>query len=185
MGRIEDLASTFGRHISTPWQRTIAGAQRVLLVIYDKDLERTFRARKAEFEQRTRSAGHGWVDVDCTRYFAEWIARDEYREAYFEQPEDLKLKLGGEFLAAVADSICEELRQVDEDTVVAVSGVGQLYGFLRVSELIRAVEPAIKGRLVVFFPGSKDGDHYRLLDAQDGANYLANSITLHSTGAVA
>ena len=123
--------------------------------------------------------------MDCTRHFAEWLAHDEYREAYFEQPEDLKLKLAGEFLASVADSVRGELRRANDNTVVAVSGIGQLYGFLRVSELIRAVEPDIKGRLIVFFPGSKDGDHYRLLDAQDGSNYLANSISLHSTGAVA
>jgi len=185
MGRIEDLANTYGRHISVPWHRTIAGAQRVLLVIYDKDLERAFRARRAEFEQRTRSAGHEWVEIDCTRLFAKWIAADEYREAYFEQPEDLALKLDGEFLMAAANEVREALQQADENAVVAVLGVGQLYGFLRVSELIRAAEPDIKGRLVVFFPGSKDGDHYRLLDARDGANYLANSITLHSTGAVA
>jgi len=26
MARIEDIAERYGRHISTPWQRTIAGA---------------------------------------------------------------------------------------------------------------------------------------------------------------
>jgi len=185
MGKIEELATIYGRHIGVPWQKTIAGAQRVVLVVYDKDLERTFRARKAEFEQRSRSAGHDWVEFDCSKRFAEWMSRDEYRDAYFEHPEDLAMKLTGEFVADVVSSLREILRQADGDTVVAVTGVAQLYGFLRVSELIREVESDIKGRLVVFFPGSKDGDNYRLLDAQDGWNYLANSITLHSTGSVA
>ena len=42
--------------------------------------------------------------------------------------------------------------------------------------------PDIAGRLVVFFPGSRDGNTYRLLDARDGWNYLAHSITLHGVG---
>jgi hypothetical protein len=60
--------------------------------------------------------------------------------------------------------------------------VASLYGFVRVSELIHDVERSIRGRLVVFFPGTKNENNYRLLDARDGWNYLANGITLHSEG---
>ena len=49
MARIEDLADRFGRHIATPWQRTVSGAQRVVMLVYDKELERTLRARKDAF----------------------------------------------------------------------------------------------------------------------------------------
>ena len=66
--------------------------------------------------------------------------------------------------------------------MVAVTGAASMYGFLRISELIRDVEQAVPGRLLVFFPGSKDGSNYRLLDARDGWNYLANGITLHGGG---
>ena len=182
MGRIEDLAREYDTHICRPWQRTIAGAQRVVMVVYEKELERTLRARIGEFEQRTRAAGHGWVRHDCTGTFARWMANAEYRDAYFEQPEDLGLKLEGEFLDYVVAPLRERLRAADVNTVVAVTGVASLYGFAKVSDVVRAVEPDIAGRLVVFFPGSKDGDNYRLLDARDGWNYLANSITLHGTG---
>ena len=57
-----------------------------------------------------------------------------------------------------------------------------LYGFVRVSELIHDVERSIKGRLVVFFPGTKNENNYRLLDARDGWNYLAVPVTLHGEG---
>ncbi len=152
------------------------------MVVYDKELERTFRARKEEFEQRTVGAGHSWVEFDCTRSFAEWMAKDEYREAYFEHPADLSMKLDEEFVGSVLHPLREVLRSHDDNTVVAVTGVASLYGFAHISDVIRAVEPDIRGRLVIFFPGSKDGNNYRLLDARDGWNYRANGITLHGIG---
>ena len=179
MGRIEELAARFQRHIGLPWQRTLAGAQRVLLVVYPKEQERAFRARKAIFEQVTRSGGHGWSEVDCTQFFARWLAADDYRDAFFEFPEDLSMKLEGEFLPFVAGRLREALAAADANTVVALTGVASLYGFARVSELVKMVEPDIQGRLAVFFPGSKDANNYRLLDARDGWNYLAAGITLH------
>lgn len=182
MGKIEELAAVYERHLSAPWQRTVSGAQRVMLVVYEKELERTLRARLGEFEQATRRSHHGWTLVDCTRWFAEWMASDEYREAYFEDPELLGMKLEGEFRPHVAERLCAALDGADDDGVVALLGVASLYGFLRVSELIRSVEQSIHGRLVVFFPGTKNENNYRLLDARDGWNYLAVPITLHSGG---
>jgi hypothetical protein len=184
MGKIEELAERYGGHIATPWQRTVAGAQRVVLVIYDKELERTLRARKQTFELETQKGFHEWFEVDVTRAFAEWMATDEYREAYFESPGDLSLKLEAEFADVVASRIRAELTRSDvrDSSVVAVFGIGSLFGFTRVSQVLKLVEGDIKGRLVVFFPGSYDQNNYRLLDARDGWNYLAVPITLHGSG---
>lgn len=184
MGKIEDLATVYERHVSAPWQRTLSGAQRVMLVVYDKELERTLRGRIGEFEQATLRSEHGWQLVDCTRWFAEWMASDEYRDAYFEDPGLLNMKLEGEFRQDVARKLGDELEAADDNSVVAVVGVASLYGFLRVSELIRSVEQSVRGRLVVFFPGTKNENNYRLLDARDGWNYLAQGITLHGGGLV-
>jgi hypothetical protein len=63
-----------------------------------------------------------------------------------------------------------------------VFGVGALYGFARVSRVLKLIEGDIRGRLVVFFPGQYEQNNYRLLDARDGWNYLAVPITLHSSG---
>jgi hypothetical protein len=79
MARIEDLAESYRRHIATPWQRTVAAAQRVAMVVYDKELERTLVARKLAFETATREAGHDWQEIDISRAFAEWMAADDYR----------------------------------------------------------------------------------------------------------
>ena len=61
-------------------------------------------------------------------------------------------------------------------------GVGALFGLTRLSRVIKLVEPDIRGRLAIFFPGTYDRNNYRLLDARDGWNYLAVPITLHGTG---
>ncbi|HID20977.1 MAG TPA: DUF1788 domain-containing protein, partial [Planctomycetaceae bacterium] len=66
------------------------------------------------------------------------------------------------------------------DTVVGVLGVACLYGFTRVSLVLKEVVQDIRGRLVVFFPGEYEDNNYRLLDARDGWNYLAVPITLHN-----
>lgn len=179
MGRIEELAAAYQRHICAPWPRTLVGAQRVTFVVYDKELERTLRSRIGEFEHATQHGGHDWRLIDCTRWFGEWMAADDYRVSYFEDPALLKMKLDDEFREVASRRLASGLAASDDGSVVALLGVGSLYGFLRVSELIRSVEPAIRGRLVVFFPGTKNDDSYRLLDARDGWSYLAQAVMLH------
>lgn len=179
MSQIEKLAKVYERHIGVPWHRTLAGAQRVMLAVYPKEKERLLRARVGEFQEATRRTDHEWTLVDATRWFAEWMAEHDYRDAYFENPDDLGMSLEGEFREAAEERLRDALDAADDHTVVALLGIASLYGFLRVSELIRAVEPSIRGRLLVFFPGTKNENNYRLLDARDGWNYLAQPITLH------
>jgi hypothetical protein len=184
MGQIEQLAETYGRHISMPWQHTVAGAQKVIMVVYDKEKERTLIARKDEFRIATEKAGRRWLDIDISTAFAEWMAGEEYRESYFESPDDLRLKLEVEFAKFVAGKIRTLIDQphAGPDSVVAVFGVGALFGFTRVSRVLQILEPAIKGRLAVFFPGSYRDNIYSLLDARESWNYLAIPITQHSGG---
>ena len=177
--RLDELVRRYERHVIAPWSNARAGAQRVVFVVYPEDLERALRARIGEFRQATEGAGRGWRQADATRWFSEWLADDEYREDWFETPDLLHSKLGEEFPDFAAGRLTVALDDSDERGVVALTGVASLYGFLRVSNLIRRVEPKIRGRLVVFFPGAKDGTNYRLLNARDGWNYLAQAITLH------
>ena len=113
------------------------------------------------------------------------MASEDYRDAYFESPDDLQMKLEVEFAEFVVRKVSSVLDRdnVTKTSVVAVFGVGALFGFTRVSRVLKLLEPSIKGRLAVFFPGSYDQNNYRLLDARDGWNYLAVPITLHSSGA--
>ena len=69
-------------------------------------------------------------------------------------------------------------KKSDEHTVVAIKGVGTLFGFLKVKDVVDNLAPMVKGRLLIFFPGDMPSpDNYRLLDGYDGWNYLAIPIT--------
>jgi len=179
MGRIEDLADSYEKHISAPWQKNLAGAQKSIFVVYPQEDERKLRARIDDFKVRTRNAGHPWILIDVTPLFSEWMAAEEYREIYFEDPSDLKLKLDTEFMNSVASSIREVLisYEADENTVVAVLGAASLYGFLHISEVLGKIAGDIRGRLLLFFPGTFEQDTYSLLGARSGWNYLATPIT--------
>lgn len=179
MSRIDDLAEQYERHISAPWQRNLAGAQRIIFVVYPKEDERRRRAKMEEFKHRTKSAGHGWSEVNLTDLFPAWMAAEEYREEYFTHPEDLDLKLDSEFAGACALRLIDKLtaEDVTDDDVLALHGVSALYGFTRLHFVLKKIETHIRGRLVVFFPGTYDQNAYRLLDARDGWSYLATPIT--------
>jgi len=182
MGRIENLVARYRANISAPWQHNLAGDQKAIFVVYPKTDERKLRARIELFEMATISTGHGWRFLDISNSFAQWMAGTEYREAYFEDPEALTMKLRSDFVQYVACLLREGLtgEGVDENTVVAIQGMACLYGFTRVSLVLKEVVKDIQGRLVVFFPGEYEENNYRLLDARDGWNYLAVPITLHN-----
>jgi hypothetical protein len=179
VSRIDDLAEQYERHITTPWQRNLAGAQRIVFVVYPKEDERRLLVKLKEFEHRTKTAGHGWCELDFTNVFAEWMATQEYREAYFRNPKQLIPKYDREFKAACITRLRQALKDeaLNDDSVLAVHGVAGLYGFTFLHEVLKGVEPEICGRVVVFFPGSHDQNTYRLLDARDGWNYMATPIT--------
>lgn len=181
MGKIERLAALYGEEIRPPWGRTVSGLERVLMVVYEKEDERSLRARVAAFSQVTEAAGHAWVAVDATTWFSDWMAAQTYRAEYFAVPEDLTDKVHRDFRRFAISRLTEILQKSDDSTVVALFGAAALYGFLRVSDLVSDVERHIRGRLLVFFPGTREGPTYRLLDARDGWNYLARCITLHGT----
>jgi hypothetical protein len=78
-------------------------------------------------------------------------------------------------VASVREQLGEKLS--DANCVVALSGVGSLFGLCKVKDIVDKLAPMVSGRLLVFFPGSFENNNYRLLDGYDGWNYLAVPIT--------
>lgn len=180
MGQIESLLDAYSRFVSIPWNRSLSGAERVWMVIYPPREERRLRMRIDEFQTETRKAGHTWRLEDLTDAFPNWLADNDYRETYFEEPDLLDPALE-KFAASLGKSVGASLSAdgVTDSTVVALLGVGALFGLTRVSYLLEQVESQIRGRLLVFFPGERHGSNYRLLDGRDGWNYRATPITAH------
>lgn len=177
--RIAALVAAYRQHLSVPWQYGLAAIQRVIFAVYDKADELRLRAHIGEFELATLQAGKTWLLLDLTNEFPDWMARQEYRDAYFESPEDLAGYHTGELTGFTSDLVASLKARIaahaGPDTVVAMMGVGTMFGLARVSTIVEGVKDTIQGRLLVFFPGEHHPDThtYRLLDARDGWNYLA------------
>lgn len=180
MSDLDDLLRAYKDFVAQPWDRTLAGPQKVWFLVYDPRQERRVRLRLPEFELATRAAGHEWTALDLTDTFGAWMGAHEYAEAYYasEDLSDLQPALGDfeEELQARCRRTLETAAGGDQG-VVAVYGLGSLFGITSVSALIEAIAGSIRGRLLVFFPGQYEGNNYRLLDARDGWNYLAVPIT--------
>lgn len=177
--KIVKLLSVYRQHLTVPWQEGLAAIQRVIFAVYDKTDELRLRANVDEFALVTQQADKNWLLIDVTNAFPEWMASLEYRDAYFENPEDLAGYPMGELSEFIESMIMQLKAQIlanaSSDTVVALLGVGSLFGLARVSTLVEGIKDSVSGRLLVFFPGEYHPENhtYRLLDARDGWNYLA------------
>jgi len=187
VSKIDALRRNYQRICGLPWDRNVAGAQRIWLAVYDKEDERKLRLRLGLFEEATHATGHRWHHLDLTDAFADWLCSPPYAdfaESYFAAPTKLPQSALAHFKKTVAESVHAAFGALDvpERSVVAISGVASLFGFVKFSEVLPLVEGHIPGRLLVFFPGVYENHNYRLLDARDGWNYHAVPITAHEGG---
>lgn len=182
MSQVDELISEYGRFVAHPWKSNLPGPQRIWMVVYDPVQERRIRYRLPEFELATKHAKHGWKLHDLTNALPIWLAQLEYLTSYFKDPEALSTAIP-DLVESVVRDVTTALEGAGKDDVVAFLGAGALYPFCRVSEVIERVNPSIRGRMLVFFPGEYSNNVYRLLKARDGWNYMAVPITATSIGA--
>lgn len=177
MSKIKRLVQAYERFVAIPW-RDVAPAQRVIFCVYNEQDELRLRAKIQEFELATRQTGHEWGLFDITDTFAQWLMSQRYAKNYFDKPQLIQTLLPKylEFLVQKFDSEMAS-HCSDDNAVVALSGVGSLFGFLKVKEVVDKLAPRVKGKLLILFPGSYENNNYRLLDGYDGWNYLAIPIT--------
>lgn len=178
MSKIKRLIQSYSQYVAVPWRDDAAAAQRVIFCVYHEAEELRLRAKVDEFEIATRESGHQWALFDLTDAFPSWLASQRYANSYFQKPALLSTLLPKflHHIEAEFDAFLQD-KEVSEDYVVALQGVGSLFGFLKVKEVVDKLAPKVKGRLLVLFPGSFENNNYRLLDGYDGWNYLAVPIT--------
>jgi len=180
MNRIDRLLENYRSHIQMPLRNGLPASQRVWFAVYPAGDERSLVNRVDEFEMATKEAGHAWRRIDLKGCLSKWLASidDEERAEWFRHPNDIELYAKTEWKAVLTSYIQKEVAKTPapEGTVFALTGLMDLYDFLHVSELIDGLEKTIPGFLLVFFPGEREGNTYRFLDARTGWNYLAVPI---------
>ena len=182
MSKIQRLLHAYTTFVDIPWEEDAAPAQRVIFCVYPEEDELRLRASIEEFELATRQTGHNWLPFDLTDTFPAWLAGQKHAENYYKRPERLIMPPPA-YETYLEESFAGRLEaaRADRNTVVALMGVGSLFGILKVKQMVDDFAPLVPGRLLVFFPGTYENQNYRLLDGYDGWNYLAVPITTEQT----
>ena len=179
MSKVNALLKKFEQVIREPWTSSLSGQEKVWFLVFDPAELRRLEFNLGEFEIVARNNGKQWHLVSLKHAFTDWMARHEYREAYFQDPQYIKDALEGEFKAYVLKQVQEHLEmRNNENTLVVLKDVAAIFGFIKLSEVVNAISKQIKGRLLVLFPGELNNNQYRLMDARDGWDYLARPITV-------
>jgi hypothetical protein len=177
--KADQLLTAFEKVVTEPWASVLSGQERIWFLVYDPAEQRKVDFRLGDFETLTIKAGKKWKSISLKQCFPTWMANHEYKEDYFANPEYIVDQLEAEFIPFAIEFMREALSKVeqDKDTLIAVRDVSALFGFARLSELLKHVDKHFTGRLLIFFPGEFESNQYRLLDARDGWDYLARPIT--------
>lgn len=175
--RLTKLLKSYESHIDVQWNSALSAEERAIIIVYDKSDELKLRARLGEFELVTNNSQHGWQQYDLTDAFPNWMTSQKRVTPYFKRPHLLKTKNQYFFEDLVQQVVNSVQTAHTENDVLCLFGCGTLFGFVSISELLKAVSKQLSGRVVLFFPGEKIENVFRLLDATDGWGYQATTIT--------
>lgn len=178
MSRVSDLVDAYKAELSLSWKDNVSGGERVWMLVYPPDLERQMRHSLPSLGLATTQTGRDWIVIDVMDDFGRWLSSHRYAEAFYEEPSDLTQSILDHFEMALVARIREALEMAPAGAVVSLVGIGSIFPFLRASSVIKSIDSAISGRLLVLFPGLHDPEthSFRLLDARDGFNYRARVI---------
>jgi hypothetical protein len=178
--RIDQLIEAYEKVVKEPWSSALSGQERIWFLVYDPAEQRKVDLRLGDFETAAIKAGKKWKDISLKQCFPMWMANHEYRERYFQKPKHIVSQLEASFITFLIQFLKSEIGRIDRDenTIIALRDVSSIFGFARLSEVLKSCDTDFKGRLLIFFPGEFEHNHYRLLDARDGWDYLARPITL-------
>lgn len=180
LSKIDQLITAFEKVVNEPWSSSLSGQERIWFLVYDPADQRKIDLRMGDFETITVKASKKWKSISMKSCFPEWMANHEYREEYFREPEFIVDQLEAEFIPFAIRFLKDALSRIDQDqdTLIALKDVSALFGFGRLSEILKSCDKDFRGRMMVFFPGEFENNQYRLLDARDGWDYLARPIIL-------
>lgn len=166
MASFEDLLAAYRRHLQLPWASDLSDAERTWVLWYDPVLQRRVAGHAMEFERATHEAGHGWKHVDLSSLLVSWLTKNRHAARLMRRPNEIA-GLATDMLSRLAETVAAEAGALTERDMLALFGVGALFGLASVVSMIEALAPSVRGRLLVAFPGRYEAGRYRLLDARD------------------
>ena len=85
--------------------------------------------------------------------FAKWLSAQKYAEKYFQNPARLNAMTLDRYLDWLVENYETAISGCFDknSTVVALTGISELFGLFKIKNLLDKLEPKISGRLVVFF----------------------------------
>jgi hypothetical protein len=178
--RTEQLIEAFEKVVNEPWSNALSGQERIWFLVYDPDEQRKIDLHLKEFQNAALRAEKKWAIISMKNCFPSWMVSHEYKESYFNKPQHIVDQLEASFIPHAIEFLKNELAKIehDEKTLIALRDVSSIFGFARLSEILKSCDKNFQGRLLIFFPGEFEQNHYRLLDARDGWDYLARPITI-------
>lgn len=180
MSKVDQLILAYDKVINEPWSYSLSGQERIWFLVYDPAEQRKIDLRVEDFESATIKSGKRWESISFKNCFPCWMASHDYREEYFQTPEYIIDQLEAEFIPFAIEFLKNKLKEIqsDQNTLTAIKDVASLFGFGRLSEILKSCDSDFNGRLMIFFPGEFEHNQYRLLDARDGWDYLARPISI-------
>ena len=178
MSSLQRLLDNYERQVALPLTGNLPAVQRVWFVVYSPEQERRIRFLLPEFKWRSEKHDKTWQPIDVTDLAPEWVARHEYRDSYVSDPALLDEQTIQDALSDVVAQRIARL-QLTPTSLCVLYGLSGLFGFASISALVKSIQDQdlVPGRLVCFFPGSRDQNSYHFMNARDGWNYHALPIT--------
>ena len=180
MPNINRLTQNYQNYVQLQWQPNLSVYESIWFAVYPPEKERALLQRLDAFEVATLEAGKAWRSIDLRGAYTKWLNQedDDERTEMFTTPKDLEFFAKEDFPEFLAEYISQHFTEVESpnNTVFAVYGLMEIYDYTEVSAVIELLENSLVGRLLVFFPGSKEDNTYRFMNARKGWDYLAVCI---------
>ena len=186
MNKVDSLIESYKRHISMPYRKEKSLTQRTWIAVYPPEEELRLRIKLDEFEILTKDNGYDWKAIDLMDAIADWLDSLDKRKKQECLADDMDTAetadpLFKRYLVKAIENAIGKQNAVDCDkTVFAITGTMGIYDLTFISDVFEDLHKDTPGSLLLFFPGEKEGNIYKFLNARKGWNYMAVPILTES-----
>lgn len=176
----EELVAEYSRFVELPWRRDPPVLDRLLVLASPLGRAGIHLRLLGDLKRVTEEAGHRWVHLDLFVMLGRWAPSHHGVEEYWSD----RQKAGelDELMQEIEVRLEEAFRteRADDDTVVALDGVGSLVPYSRFADVLQRAASLVPGRLLAFVPRPEEDGPSRFLIGSDGWELLKE--TLDPTG---